>query len=80
MSHNNPQRVTFVTENFCNFVLRTRSTMIFYSLSPVNHQLIITRLTCTWPPAGPKHPPSLLMTRVAMLKTHVHSVLKPHLH
>jgi len=79
-SSKNPQRVTVVTENFYNFVLRTRSTTIFYSLSPVNHQLIITWLTCTWPPASPQHPPRLLMTRAATLKTHVHSILKPRLH
>jgi len=24
--------------------------------SPVHHQLTITRLTCTWPTAGPTHP------------------------
>jgi len=71
MSHKNPQRVTVVTENFITLsygLVLPRS----FILSPVNHQLIITPLTCTWPPAGPKHPPRLLMTGTDTLKTHVH--------
>ena len=56
----NPQRVTVVTDNFITLSVRTRFTPIFYSLCPVNHQLIVTRLTRTWPTAGPKHPPRLL--------------------
>ena len=63
-------RVTVVTDNFIALLygLVLRRSFIH---SPLNHQLIVTRLTRTWPAAGPKHPPRLYMTRLAMLKTHV---------
>jgi len=75
----NSQRLTVVTDNFIT---------LFYGLvlhryfiqSPANHQLIVTRLTRTWPTAGPKHSPRLFMARPAMIKTHVYSILKPRLH
>jgi len=59
MSHKNLQRVTVVTDNFI---------ALFYGLvlrrsfihSPVHHQLTVTSLTCTWPTAGPTHPPRRL--------------------
>jgi len=79
MSHKNLQRVTVVTDNFITLfyglVLR-RS----FTHSPVHHQLTVTRLTRTWPTAGPTHPTRLFMTGPAMLKTHVYSILKPRLH
>jgi len=79
MSHKNLQRVTVVTDSlitlFYGLVLR-RSFIHF----PVHHQLTVTRLTRTWQTASPTHPNRLFMTRPAMLKTHIYSILKPRLH
>jgi len=81
MSHKNPQRVTVVTGNFItlfNGLVLRRSAIL-------SLQSTISWSLHDWPArdqqlAQNTHLDCMLMARPAMLKTHVHSILKPRLH